>query len=90
MQSLDIPAEVLSREIDGEAVLLDLRTGRYYGLNATGARMWALLKEGLDAAAAASTIVEEFDVDPSRAEADVEAFIASLVDRGLVGVRTKA
>ncbi len=34
---------VLVRELEGEAVLLDLETGRYFGLNATGVRIWALL-----------------------------------------------
>lgn len=90
MRSLDIPEEVLSREIDGEAVLLDLRSGRYFGLNATGARMWALLKDGMEIDAAAAAIVEEFDVDLDRAHADVQAFVDSLVERGLAKLRTKA
>ncbi len=37
---------VLVRELGGEAVLLDIETGRYFGLNATGVRIWALLGEG--------------------------------------------
>jgi len=90
MRSLDIPEEVLSRDIDGEAVLLDLRSGRYFGLNATGARMWALLKDGLELEAAAAGIVDEFDVDVERARADVQAFVDSLVERGLAKVRTRA
>ncbi|HEX9713096.1 MAG TPA: lasso peptide biosynthesis PqqD family chaperone [Actinomycetota bacterium] len=90
MRSLDIPEEVLSRDIDGEAVLLDLRSGRYFGLNATGARMWALLKDGLELEAAAAGIVDEFDVDVEQARADVQAFVDSLVERGLAKVRTRA
>jgi len=39
-------ANVLVRELDGEAVLLDVATGRYFGLNATGVRIWVLLGEG--------------------------------------------
>ena len=32
-------------EIDGETVILDSRSGRYYALNATGSRMLALVLE---------------------------------------------
>ena len=35
--------DVVHRLIQGEAVLLDLASGRYFGLNATGAALWELL-----------------------------------------------
>lgn len=79
-----IPEDVLSRELDGEAVLLDLRSGRYFGLNATGARTWALMKEGLERAEIAARIVEEFEVDLERARLDVDRFVDGLLDRGLI------
>lgn len=79
-----IPEDVLSRELDGEAVLLDLRSGRYFGLNATGARTWALMKEGFERADIAARIVEEFEVDLERARLDVDRFIDGLLDRGLI------
>ena len=39
-----IPETVLFRDLDGEAVLLDTVSGRYFGLNEVGTRMWALLQ----------------------------------------------
>jgi PqqD family protein of HPr-rel-A system len=79
-----IPEDVLSRDLDGEAVLLDLRSGKYFGLNGTGARVWALLKDGLERPEIAKVLTEEFEVDEDRARADVDAFIAALTDRGLI------
>jgi len=35
-----IPEGVVSREIEGETVLLNLESGRYFGLNAVGTRVW--------------------------------------------------
>ena len=38
-----IPDGVVFREVKGEAVLLELETGRYYGLDEVGTRIWQLL-----------------------------------------------
>jgi len=84
MTPMDIPSDVLSRDLDGEAVLLDLRSGRYFGLNGTGARVWALLKDGLERVGIAEALTEEFEVDMDTARADVDAFIAALTERGLI------
>jgi len=37
-----VPAHVLIRHLDGESVLLNLESERYFGLDATGTRMWEL------------------------------------------------
>ena len=79
-----IPEDVLSRDLDGEAVLLDLRSGKYFGLNGTGARVWSLLKDGLERPEIAKILCDEFEVDEDHARADVDAFIGALVERGLI------
>jgi hypothetical protein len=38
-----VPPHVLIRRLDGESVLLNLESERYFGLNATGTRMWELV-----------------------------------------------
>ena len=38
-----VPAHVLIRRLDGESVLLNLDSERYFGLDATGTRMWELV-----------------------------------------------
>ena len=40
-----IPESVLFQELDGEAVLLHLESGVYFGLDPIGTRMWHLLEE---------------------------------------------
>lgn len=89
MSQIEIPDDVLSRELDGEAVLLDLRSGKYFGLNGTGARIWTCMKDGLRKAQIVERLVASFEVDADRARADVEAFIDSLVERGLIKVRSQ-
>jgi hypothetical protein len=79
-----VAESVVFRELDGEAVILDLDTGTYFGLDAVGTRIWQQLdrREPVDAVVAA--LVEEFDVAPETARADVDRLIAQLVDKGLL------
>ena len=35
--------DAVCRDLDGEAVILDLSAGIYFGLNAVGTRMWQLI-----------------------------------------------
>ena len=45
LDSLVVDAEVLFRQLDDEGVLLDLKSGTYFGLNDVGARTWQLIAE---------------------------------------------
>jgi hypothetical protein len=78
--------EVLFQELEGETVLLDLRSGRYFILDDVGTRMWQVLHEHGDPAAARAVLVDEYDVDAETLEGDLAALISRLSDAGLVGV----
>jgi hypothetical protein len=44
-QKYQISPDVLSQEVHGETVLLDLAGETYFGLNEVGTRIWQLLKQ---------------------------------------------
>jgi hypothetical protein len=71
-------------ELGGEAVVLNLDTGVYYGLDPVGTRVWRLLQQPRTVAELRDFIVDEFDVVPDRCEADLRPFLASLQSHGLV------
>lgn len=71
-------------ELGGEAVLLDLNTGVYYGLDPVGTRVWRLLQQPRSLAELRDLVVDEFDVSPERCEADLAAFLESLNAHGLL------
>lgn len=75
---------VLSREVHGEAVLLHLDSGEYFGLDAMATRMWQLLSELGDPKRVESAICEEYDVEPQSASRDVKAFVSRLLEQRLV------
>ena len=79
-----LSADVVFRELDGETVLLDFATGRYFGLNAVGTRLWMLIGEGAGIAAAVDAIAAEFDAPRDEVARDVDELVNELVTRGLL------
>lgn len=77
-------SRVLCKDLGDEAILLDLTTETYFGLNAAGSRLWKLLTTAPSIRAAFAAMLEEYDVAPDELEQDVTALIAELVDRGLL------
>jgi hypothetical protein len=79
-----ISRDVVVAHLDDEAVLLHLGTKRYFRLNATGAAIWRALEQGCDVAATVASLVEDFEVDPTTAEAEVQRVLRELRERDLV------
>jgi hypothetical protein len=76
--------EVLFREVDGEAVLLDLKTEQYHGLNSVGTRIWKLLAEDGALSTVYARLMDEYDVDGARLQADLLKLVEELAQRGMV------
>lgn len=76
----------LSTQLSGEAVILGLRDSVYYGLAGAGARIWELVQQPVRLSDVAATVSREFDVDASRATADLLALANDLLARGLIDV----
>lgn len=81
---LAVPAPVMSRLVGDETVLLDLESGMYFGLEGVGKRIWDSVADGKSLGEIAAIIASEFEVDESRALADLKDFAADLVERGLL------
>ena len=81
---LSIPAQVISRRVGDETVLLNLESGIYFGLDGVGKRIWESVGEGLTLAETATIIVSEYEVETAKAQSDVIEFARTLVERGLL------
>jgi len=83
-----IPApDVLSQELKGETVLLDLNTEHYFGLNPVGTRVWQLLGENGDVQVAYDALLKEYRVEPQVLEQDLLALLDRLEKAGLITVQ---
>lgn len=81
---LVVPPDVVFREVGGEAVILDLSTERYYGLDATGTRIWQLVAEDGSVAGVRRRMLEEFEVDAEELDRDLEELLGKLLAEGLL------
>jgi hypothetical protein len=76
----------LSAEMSEEAVILELETGTYYSVNEVGAFVWGRLQEPRTVSEICRDVCEEFEVDESRCETDVLAFLGRLQREGLIEI----
>ena len=72
------------RILDGEAVLLNVHTGAYFGTNVVGTHIWQSYTEGKTVAEVIDSVIARFEVDAERAKSDVLAFTESLLKGGLL------
>ena len=70
------------RSIAGEMVLLNVEGKELFGLNRVGARVWELLDGNRTLEEIAEAIAKDFGVPRGRAEGDVRAFLAELLEAG--------
>lgn len=73
------------RDVEGEIVILDLRSSRYLQLNSAGAALWRQLAAGADEADLVSGLVQRFAADANQARDDVAAFLDDLRSKGYLG-----
>ncbi len=81
---LTIPEDVMVRDLAGEAVLLHLGTGTYFGLDSVGTRIWHLLAEHQSTAAVVPLLLQEFDVNEHQLRLDLEALVTQLLAQRLL------
>jgi hypothetical protein len=74
--------DVVLREQEGDAFLLHVPSGRYFGLNRSGLVIWEALRLGKDPAEALASLWP--DVPEDKRRSDVERLVAALLAAELV------
>lgn len=82
-----VPEHILYRgDLDGEAVLLNLSTGVYYGLDQVGASMWERVTHHGRVGPAIDELLATYEVTREQLEADLLKLIDELTDQGLLEI----
>ncbi len=81
-----LPSYVLLRNLDGESVLLNLNTERYFGLDTTGTRMLQLATTLPSVNDAYQKLLEEFEVEPQLLRENLQDLLHRLNENGLVSL----
>jgi coenzyme PQQ synthesis protein D (PqqD) len=79
-----LPQHVVHRSFVAETVVLNLRTGKYHGLNPTAGKMLEALEAAPTIADAVPALAVEYGVDQERVEGDLLLLTRGLLERGLI------
>ena len=82
--------DAIASAVGDETVILQLKTGAYFGLDAIGTRIWQLLKEGDRPAAICAQLAREYDVARDVLEADVRRLLGELEANEIVAEAGRA
>ncbi|MCA1992893.1 MAG: lasso peptide biosynthesis PqqD family chaperone [Coleofasciculus sp. S288] len=76
----------ISSDLGGEAVILNLKSGVYHGLNEVGAQIWKLIEEPKTVKEIEQALLEEYEVEPECCQRDLLALLQNLEAAGLIEV----
>jgi Coenzyme PQQ synthesis protein D (PqqD) len=76
----------VSSDLVGEAVILNLQSGTYYGLNAVGASVWNLIQSPKTVDQIREVLLEEYDVAPEVCDRDLHQLLEDLHNVGLIEI----
>jgi coenzyme PQQ synthesis protein D (PqqD) len=79
-----VAEEQVSCDLAGEAVVLNIRDGVYYGMDPIAARIWMLVQTPRSVLEIREDLLKEFDVDEARCTRELLAFLDQLSGWGLV------
>jgi hypothetical protein len=83
---LSITPDTLINVIDGESVILNMKSESYYGLDQIGTRMWTLLTTSDSIQTAYQQLLTEYDVSADVLRKDLNDFIDKLMTKGLLKI----
>ena len=82
--TVTVPEGLLFRELEGEAILLDLNSGEYFGLDNVATEMWLLLSRHGALEASYQELLSRYEVSPERLRDDLLAFVEELESHRLL------
>ena len=82
-----VTKDQVSADLAGEAAILSIKDGIYYGLDPIGARIWSLMQQPCAVADIQNTIAGEYEVEPDQCARDVNDLLQKLLEQGLIEVK---
>lgn len=79
--------EQVSSDLAGESVILNLKTGMYFGLNEVGASVWNLLQQPRSVNDICTQILDQYEVESEQCEQDVLTLLNELVESELIEIK---
>lgn len=81
---LFISKDVLANDLGDETVLLNLKTGMYYGLDSVGTLIWNLIEEDGRLSNLHSRLMDTYDAASEQIWADLVTLVDLMCQKGLL------
>ncbi len=81
-----ISPDAMFRDLQGEGVILNLRTGIYFGLDPVGTRFWTLLGKHARLGTIHALMLDQYDVTPEQLWDDLVRLVSDMQRHGLVQI----
>jgi hypothetical protein len=78
------PSNVLLQDLDGEAVLLNIENGQYYGMDENTYDMYKTLITSTSVQEAFEVLLRNYEIEADHLRIDLEKFLSELFNNGLV------
>ena len=79
-----VSANHLYSEVAEEAVILDINSGVYYGLNEVGVDIWQWLQQPRTELDILELVLNEYEVSSEQALADIQSVLKEMLDNSLI------
>ena len=79
-------AGMVASDLDGKKVMMNIESGKYFGLDSVGSRIWELIEKPLAFNELVLELLKEYDIEEKTCQQDVLAFLNKLHDQGLVDI----
>jgi hypothetical protein len=77
-------AEVASKVMDGEAILINLSSGTYYSMDKTASFIWSLISLQYDSEEIINKVSEIYNVNTDNIKKDIENLIENLINEKII------
>ena len=82
-------SEQVSSDLVEESVILNLKTGMYFGLSEVGASVWKLLQHPITVEDICKAMLQDYEVEAEQCERDILALLQELIDAQLAEVQVE-
>ncbi|WP_458119907.1 lasso peptide biosynthesis PqqD family chaperone [Paenibacillus sp. Z6-24] len=89
-QKITQNSNYIASDMNGEKVMLDIESGKYYNLGAIGGRIWDISENPVTVDEIAAVLVQEYEVEPEVCKQQVRTFVEKMLQEGLVEVNGAA
>jgi hypothetical protein len=79
-------AGLVASNLDEKKVMMNIESGKYFGLDSIGSRIWELIEKPHTVRELVLELIKEYDVEENTCRQDVLAFINKLYDQGLINI----